>query len=153
MLACADSRVAPEIIFDEGLGDLFVVRVAGAILDSAVTGSLEYGAEHLNIPLIVVLGHKGCGAVTAAVEVVSDETKAHDLRHMISLMDYLFPSVRRMRGRPGDLVDNVVEANVRRVIFDLDGSWPLLHKKMHNGDVRVVGAIYDLESGAVAWLE
>lgn len=147
VLACSDSRTAPEIIFDEGLGDLFVVRVAGNIVDDAVKGSLEYGAEHLHTPLIVVLGHSGCGAVTAAVEAV----EAHD--HIVSLMDAIFPAVLTAREQPGDLLSNAVRANVVNSVDILRRSWPTLHKMSQAGEIRVVGAVYDLKTGAVEFLD
>lgn len=147
VLACSDSRVSPEIVFDEGLGDLFVVRVAGNIVDDAVEASLEYGAEHLHVPLIVVMGHTGCGAVTAAVE--AGET--HD--HVVSLMDAIFPSVLSTRGLAGDAVDNAVRANVTRWVRELRQSWPTLYR-LHNAKrIAIVGAVYDLASGRVVWLD
>ena len=147
ILACSDSRVAPEIIFDEGLGDLFVVRVAGNIVDDAVQGSLEYGTAHLDVPLIVVLGHRGCGAVTAAVHA----EEVHD--HILSLMDAIFPSVLATQGKPGDPIDNAVRANVIHAVDLLRRSWPTLHAKAKSGEIQIVGAIYDLETGAVEWLD
>ena len=147
VLACSDSRVTPEIVFDEGLGDLFVVRVAGNIVDDAVKGTLEYGAEHLATPLIVVMGHTNCGAVTAAVEAV----ETHD--HIVSLMDAIFPAVLSTRGQEGDPVENAVIGNVRRSVQELRQSWPTLHRLYNAGKIDIVGAVYDLESGRVIWLD
>src|SRR3954471_6751789 len=105
ILSCADSRVPPEIIFDQGLGDLFVVRVAGNVAADTELGSLEYGAEHLHIPLLVVLGHEGCGAVTAAVEGGPPEG------HIAALVNLIKPALEHSRGQPGDPVENAVRAN------------------------------------------
>src|SRR6476660_2417700 len=98
VLSCADSRVPPEIIFDQGLGDLFVVRVAGNVATDTEIGSLEYGAEHLHIPLLVVLGHESCGAVTAAVE--GGEAEGH----IAALVSLIRPAVDSSHGMPGDPV-------------------------------------------------
>ena len=147
VLSCSDSRVVPEIIFDEGLGDLFVTRVAGNIVDDAVKGTLEYGAEHLGVSLIVVLGHRNCGAVTAAVHA----EEVHD--HIVSLMDSIFPAVVATRGLAGDPVDNAVRANVIRSVNLLRNSWPTLHSMSQSGRVRIVGAVYDLKTGTVDWLD
>ena len=147
VLSCSDSRVVPEIIFDEGLGDLFVTRVAGNIVDDAVKGTLEYGAEHLDARLIVVLGHRNCGAVTAAVHA----EEVHD--HIVSLMDSIFPAVVASRGQAGDAVDNAVRANVIRSVNQLRNSWPTLHSMSKAGTIRIVGAVYDLRTGAIDWLD
>ena len=147
ILACSDSRVAPEIVFDEGLGDLFVVRVAGNIVDDAVKGTLEYGSQHLGSSLIVVMGHSSCGAVTAAVHA----EEAHD--HVVSLMDAIFPSVLLARRQQGDLIANAVRANVMRSVQQLRDSWPTLQKLYSAKKIAIVGAIYDLRTGKVIWLD
>src|SRR5690348_11289699 len=116
ILSCADSRVPPEIIFDQGLGDLFVVRVAGNVATDTELGSLEYGAEHLHIPLIVVLGHEHCGAVTAAVQAGPPEG------HIASLVNLIKPAVDKTRGLPGDPVENAVQENVAMVVQQLRSS-------------------------------
>jgi len=147
ILTCSDSRVSPEIIFDEGLGDLFVVRVAGNVVDEAIKGTLEYGAGHLGVPLIVVMGHSGCGAVAAAAHT----EEAHD--HIVSLMDAIFPAVLEAREQPGDLVENSVRENVRRWVAHLRRSWPTLYRMHGNGEIAIVGAVYDLRTGTVEWLD
>src|SRR5690242_14499453 len=118
ILSCADSRVPPEIVFDQGLGDLFVVRVAGNVATDTELGSLEYGAEHLHIPLLVVLGHERCGAVTAAVEGGAAEG------HIAALINLLKPAVDKTHGLPGDLVANAVRTNVELVVKQLRSSTP-----------------------------
>src|SRR5215510_4772692 len=146
ILSCADSRVPPEIIFDQGLGDLFVVRVAGNIATDTEIGSLEYGAEHLHIPLLVVMGHESCGAVTAAVEAGPPEG------HIASLISLIKPAVEKSRGMPGDPVANAVRANVEQVVKQLRSSAPILSELVAHGKLKIVGAVYSVETGAVTWL-
>lgn len=147
LLSCADSRVPPEIIFDQGLGDLFVVRVAGNVTDPVVLGSIEYAAEHLEVPLVMVLGHERCGAVGAAV-------KGGELPgHLDALVAPIKPAVRAAKKQKGDLLDNAVRANVQMVVDQLRSSKPLLGHLVHEGKLKVVGARYDLESGRVELLE
>lgn len=146
ILGCSDSRVAPEIVFDQGLGDLFVVRVAGNVLDDEGIGSLEYAVEHLHVPLIVVLGHSKCGAVTAAV---SGEPAPG---HIGAIVDALKPAVKATRGQPGDPVELTVNANVQRVVSELKASKPILAEHLGNGTLKIVGAKYDLSSGSVELL-
>ena len=146
ILSCADSRVPPELIFDQGLGDLFIVRVAGNVASDIELGSLEYGAEHLHVPLLVVLGHQHCGAVTAAVEGGAVES------HISSLIALLRPAVEKTRGLPGDPVENAVKANVEMVVKQLRTSTPVLAELVAHGKLKVVGAIYSLDTGKVTWL-
>jgi carbonic anhydrase len=146
VLGCADSRVPPEIVFDQGLGDLFVVREAGNVADDHGLASLEYAVEHLGVRLIVVLGHERCGAVSAAVS----GSTAHG--HLETLLDALRPAVVHAKAQPGDPVDNGVRANVARVVEDLRASKPVLASKVHDGSLKVVGARYDLETGAAELL-
>jgi carbonic anhydrase len=146
ILSCADSRVPPEIIFDQGLGDLFVVRVAGNVATDTEIGSLEYGAEHLHIPLLVVLGHESCGAVTAAVQGGATEG------HLSALLNLIKPAVDKTRGMPGDPVANAVGANVRMVVQQLRSSTPILSELVAHGKLKIVGGVYSLKTGEVTWL-
>ena len=146
ILSCADSRVPPEILFDQGLGDLFVVRVAGNVATDTEIGSLEYGAEHLHIPLLVVLGHEGCGAVTAAVQPGEAEG------HIKALVDLIKPAVEKSRGEPGDAVNNAVRANVQLVVQQLRASTPVLSELVAHGKLKIVGGVYSLQTGKVTWL-
>jgi carbonic anhydrase len=146
ILSCSDSRVPPEIVFDQGLGDLFIVRVAGNVAWDTEIGSLEYGAEHLHIPLIVVLGHESCGAVTAAVQGGPPEA------HIAALVDLIKPAVEKTRGMPGDPVSNAVRMNVELVVKQLRSSTPILSELLAHGKLRIVGAVYSIETGAVTWL-
>jgi carbonic anhydrase len=147
IFGCSDSRVPAEIVFDQGLGDLFVVRVAGPVLDDAVLGSLEFAAVELRVPLILVLGHERCGAVTAALDVVEKGTTPRG--HISHLVDAITPAVKRAKGRPGDALDNAVRANVELVVEKLRTSRQVLANQVSSGKLRIVGARYDLESGRV----
>src|SRR6266576_2945172 len=146
ILSCADSRVPPEIIFDQGLGDLFVVRVAGNVATDTEIGSLEYGAEHLHIPLLVVLGHESCGAVTAAVQ--GGEAEGH----IAALVNLIKPAVQKSRESAGDPVANAVRTNVKLVVAQLRSSAPVLSKLVADGKLKIVGGVYSLETGKVTWL-
>jgi carbonic anhydrase len=147
VLGCSDSRVPPEVIFDQGIGDLFVIRIAGNILNDGILGSMEYAVEHLGTSLIMVLGHQRCGAVEATVKA------AEAPGHIPALLTAIRPAVEEGKGRPGDLLENAIRANVRRVVSQLKDSRPILAEEVHQGHLRVVGAHYDLESGRVEVLE
>jgi len=143
VLGCSDSRVPPELIFDQGLGDLFVIRVAGNIVDNTVLGSIEYAVEHLHTPLVVVLGHKKCGAVSAAV------VGGHAPGHINSLVEAIMPAVERARNRAGDLVENTVRINVDMAVGQLKSSEPILAQLSREGKLMIIGSRYDLDTGAV----
>jgi carbonic anhydrase len=150
IVSCSDSRVPPEIVFDEGLGDLFVVREAGHVGGAATLGSVEYAVEHLHVRLVVVMGHEHCGAVSAATEVIVKNARPEG--HIISLVDAIRPAVERARRGPeAGLVARAVEANVDLVVSELRESHPILSAHLADGSVRIVGAIYNLHTGAVAW--
>ena len=146
ILSCADSRVAPEIILDQGLGDLFDVRVAGNVASDAELASIEYAAEHLHTPLLVVMGHQKCGAVTAAAE--GGEAEGH----LPLLLAVIRPAVEKARGEPGNLIDNAVRINVENVVRQIRSSKPLLGALADRGELVVVGAVYSLDTGRVEWL-
>jgi carbonic anhydrase len=143
ILSCADSRVAAEIIFDEGLGDLFDVRVAGNIVTPETLGSLEYAAVLLESPLLMVLGHERCGAVTAAV-------KGEELPGSIGqFVAPITPAVKLAKDLPGDAIDNAVVANVRYQISQLTERSPLLAQRVQEGKLKIIGGRYDLDTGTV----
>ena len=146
ILSCSDSRVPPEILFDQGLGDLFIIRVAGNIASDTEIASLEYGAEHLHVPLLVVLGHESCGAVTAAVQGGPPDG------HLAALLDLIKPAVEKTRGAPGDPVSNAVRANVEMVVKQLRASTPILSELVEHGKLKIVGAVYSIKTGSVTWL-
>ena len=143
VIACADSRVAPELLFDQGLGDLFVIRNAGNVLDDHVIGSVEYAVEHLHATLVVVLGHSSCGAVTAAV--AGGEAPGH----LRAIVDSLAPAVATGSKKPGDAVDNAVRINAKLSAAALNQSEPILREAVAAGTVKIVAARYDLATGQV----
>ena len=143
VLSCADSRVAPEILFDEGIGDLFDVRVAGNIVIPEVLGSIEYAAAILGTPLLMVLGHERCGAVTAAVQ--GEPLPGH----MGSFVKAIEPAISRTKGKSGDSVDNAVIANVQYQIEQLKQSSDILSGRSQDGTLKIVGGRYDLDTGTV----
>ncbi|MFZ0247873.1 carbonic anhydrase [Candidatus Binatus sp.] len=146
VLACSDSRTPPEIIFDRGLGDLFVVRVAGNVADRVVIESLDYSVKHLGVRVVMVLGHRRCGAVIAAVEGHEEEEK--DVGPMLKELD---PAVAATKGMPGDPVENAVRANVRLVMLNLATSSEL-RAMVISGELKIVGGIYDLDTGTIEML-
>lgn len=154
ILGCADSRVAPEILFDQGIGDLFVVRVAGNYVTGAgstVKGSIEYAVAELGSQLIVVLGHSQCGAVKAAIKHIHD----HDaLPGAINeMVNNIKPAVLESQGKPGDPLENAIVANVRRNVAKLNALGPIIAPRVTKGEVKVVGATYDLATGKVTLVE
>jgi len=148
ILSCSDSRVPPEIVFDEGLGDLFIVRVAGNVLNDEGLGSMEYAVDILGARLIVVLGHQSCGAVDAAMKTVAAKGKAPG--HIQSLVTAIKPVVDSTP--KGDL-DTTIKANVKHVVDALRSSTPILKARVDSGDVQVIGGYYTLDTGAVTFLE
>jgi len=147
IVSCSDSRVGPEVIFDQGLGDLFVVRVAGNVVDDHALGSVEYAAEHLHAPLVVVLGHSRCGAVAAARDTVASGGQAEG--HVQSLVEAIRPAVEATAGQDAEAT---CRANVQHVVATLRASQPLLAHLVEGGALQVVGATYDLDTGHVTVL-
>lgn len=151
VVTCADSRVSPEILFDAGLGELFVVRVAGNVLNDTVQASIEYALEHTGAALVLVLGHSRCGAVTAAAE-----HGGHDHGpNLTQLVHRIAPAVERARasGLGGEaLVARAIELNVLGVVGDLRARSEAVRKAEHTGRLALVGAVYQLESGELKWL-
>src|SRR5262249_53906518 len=147
ILGCADSRVPPEIVFDTGLGDLFVCRVAGNIETPEIIGSIEYGVQVLGAPLVMVLGHSSCGAVDAALAVVTSGAEFQG--YLDALVDQITPAAASIVGQPGNPLDNAIRANVQRTVVQLLRRDPELATRVRDGRVRVVGGVYDLASGRV----
>jgi carbonic anhydrase len=146
IFSCIDSRVPPELVFDRGLGDLFVIRTAGQVVDSAVLGSLEFTVAEVHVPLVMVLGHENCGAVKATVETVAANVKAE--AEINYLVEGIRPAVEKVHGQSGDEIDNVVRANVELVVDRLKES-PILSEAIEKSALKIVGARYDLNTGAV----
>lgn len=147
LVSCSDSRVPPELLFGRGLGELFIVRNAGNTVDTTALGSIEYAVEHLGVPLVMVLGHERCGAVQAAVSVVKENARFHGA--IGQMVEPIIPAVLEAQAQPGDLVDNAVRANVRRVVERLKHAGPTLLEPLEQGELKIVGARYDLDDGDV----
>jgi carbonic anhydrase len=151
IVGCADSRVAPELAFDQGPGDLFVVRVAGNFVNDDILASLEYGVEILGVPLIMVLGHTQCGAVTATVKALKDGTRLPG--HLPELVRALKPAVQMAKvGHGEDLVEQATIENVKLNTNRLIVSRPLIGPYVKSGRVKIVGGVYDLATGKVTLL-
>lgn len=150
VLACADSRIAPEFVFDTGLGDLFAVRVAGNFVTDNGLASLEYAVTALATPLILVLGHDRCGAISAGVKAIQDHATFPG--KIQGLVDTLKPSVHKVLKAPGDLLDNAIAQNVRDTVARLKTESSLLADAQAAGKLAIVGGIYRLHSGAVEWV-
>ncbi len=147
IVTCSDSRVPPELIFDQALGDLFVIRVAGNVVDPVAVGSVEYAVEHLNSPLVVVMGHENCGAVKATVD------RGENPGSIGSIVTKIEPSVEKARsaGATGkDLYEKSADENIKAVIAELDKS-PVVEHLKESGKLTVLGAKYMLASGEVVY--
>ena len=147
ILSCSDSRVPPELIFDQGIGDLFVVRTAGNVVDDVALGSIEYAVLHFHSPLLLVLGHQRCGAVTAAVQ--GGEHPGH-IGTLIALIE---PAVRATEHEPGSHVNNAVAANVRGVVHLLASKSEVMHQTQTSGALMIAAAVYSLDTGKVQILD
>ena len=150
VLACADSRVPVEIIFDHNPGDIFVVRLAGNFVSNEALGSIEYATLELKSPLVMVLGHTSCGAVKAAISLVKDGTKFPG--HIETIAQAIAPAATESRHEPGDWVDNAIRANVRIATHRLRTVDPVMTRAIANEDLQVLGGVYDLSTGKVSLL-
>lgn len=147
IVSCSDSRVPPEVIFDQGLGDLFVIRTAGEVVDDFELASIEYAVEHLHVELIVVLGHEKCGAVDAAI-------KGGELPgHLGKLVSEIEPAVEAAKKQEGDLLTNAVHENINRVVRQLKNSEPIIKELVEHNHLQIKGAYYDLDNGKVNFEE
>lgn len=146
ILSCADSRVVPEYLFDQGLGDLFVIRVAGNVAEDKALGSIEYAVKFLGTRLIVVLGHEKCGAVSASLG--DDEVPGH----IGSIVEDIKPAVHIANGMEGDILTNAVKLNAKIVSGKVKGSHPIITDLVKNEGLVIKPAYYKLEDGAVEWL-
>lgn len=149
IVSCADSRVAPELAFDQGPGELFVVRVAGNFVNTDGLASLEYGVKFLGIPLIMVLGHTNCGAVDATIKVLKDNAELPG--HLPELVNSIKPAVEvAKKAGSDDLLDRAITENVRHNVAELNKAEPIVSRLVGDGRVKVVGGVYDLATGKVA---
>ncbi|MBU3146209.1 carbonic anhydrase [Clostridium sp. CF012] len=149
IITCSDSRVPPEFIFNQGLGDLFVVRVAGNVIDKIELGSVEYAVEHLKTPLIVVMGHEYCGAVEAAVK--ESGKKQHG--NIGAIIDKIQPSVKKVKSnnlQGENLVEQVTNENINNSSREIKHS-KIIKEELQKGNIKIVEAKYMLKSGVVQW--
>ncbi len=143
LVCCSDSRVGPEIVFDQELGNIFVVRTAGQVLDPAGIGSIEYAVAHLGSPLIMVLGHESCGAVAAAV------ADAKEPGHIADVIKAIRPAVEQTKDMKGNPLNNAIEANVQDIVEHLKKTGPIISEKFKKGQIKIVGGVLSLGSGKV----
>jgi len=148
VLSCADSRTTPEIIFNQGLGDIFVVRVAGNVATATETASLEYGAAVLKAPLIVVMGHSSCGAVKAAIELAQGKSFPGKIQDLAKVIE---PAALSSKAKGGNWTVNATMDNIRLAMHALQAS-PVLSDLITAGQLKIVGAYYQLETGVVTFL-
>jgi carbonic anhydrase len=145
VVSCSDSRVAPEIIFDEGLGDIFVIRVAGNVLDPISLGSIEYAAEHLHAPLLILMGHDRCGAVSAALD-ANGEPEGN----IGAIVKEIAPAVKKAKAKGGskdDVLNNAIRENIALTYNAVREKSPVLKHLMDKGELKVVAGVYHLTSG------
>lgn len=150
IFSCVDSRVPPELVFDRGLGDLFVIRTAGHVIDNAVMGSLEYGVAELKIPLLMVMGHEKCGAVKATIETLEKHGEAPD--QIEALVKGIEPAVEKVKAQAGDMLTNAVHENTALTVARLMAS-PILGEAVAKGQLKIVGGCYALDTGVVEMLK
>ena len=158
ILGCSDSRVPAEIVFDQGLGDLFVIRVAGNIVAPSQVGSVEFAAARFGTRLVVVMGHSRCGAIQATVDSVRDPATDAASRNIASIVDRVRPSVLsvatpELRGNPEEWIRRATRANVRASVDHLRHGSALLEDLILREGLRVVGAEYSLDSGRVEFFD
>lgn len=147
ILSCADSRVVPEYAFDAGRADLFVCRVAGNFANDDVIASFEYAVAVLNTPLLMVLGHQSCGAIDATIKSVKDGTTLPG--HLPSLVAALSPAVKAVLNQPGNALDNATKQNVSMNVEKLKTAGPIIDKAINDNKVKIIGAVYRLDTGRV----
>lgn len=147
VVTCSDSRVSPEIVFDEGLGDIFVVRVAGNVLDPVALGSIEYAAEHLHAPLLILLGHEKCGAVSAAMD-----EKGEPEGNIGAIIKKILPAVKKAKAKGGskdEILNAAIRENVSLSYKTIREKSPVLKHLIDKGELKVTAGVYRLASGEV----
>ena len=147
VLGCADSRAIPELIFDAGIGEVFSVRVAGNVINPQNNGSLEYAVAHLDVALVVVMGHQNCGALSATLDNYDGPG------HIQSITEAISDAIDDAKDLPGDTLTNTVKANAQRMARLLRETGPILSAAVEAGTLRIVPAYYDFEQGLVEFLE
>lgn len=151
VLTCSDSRVAPEILFDQGIGDIFVVRVAGNVVDRIAIGSIEYAAEHLNSPLLIVLGHEKCGAVAATLE-----AKGAPEGNIGAILRKIMPAANAAKKKGGtkdEILEAAIKENVKNTSKDIMKKSAIVRHLVHEGKLKIVAGEYSLQTGNVEMIE
>ena len=151
VITCSDSRVPPELLFDQGLGDIFVIRVAGNVVDSIALGSIEYGAEHLHAPLIFILGHTKCGAVTATLE-----AKGKPEGNIGAIVQKITPAAdaaKKKGGTKDEILETAIQENMKNVYKDIMNKSKIIPELVHEGKVKIVAGEYDITTGKIAMIE
>lgn len=151
ILCCSDSRVPPEVLFDQGIGDLFVVRIAGNLIDDFAKGSLEYAVKYLQVPFIFVLGHTNCGAIDAFLMQLRQNT--HFIGHIEDLLLGIYPAAKLLKDVPNYTLNDLIIANVHVGVQTLKSTPPILDDSVARGQLRIEGGLYDLASGKVTLVE
>jgi len=153
IVSCSDSRIPPELIFDQGLGDIFSIRTAGNVIGDYELGSIEYAAEHLHCKLIVVMGHENCGAIQAFATSENGTHHETHLDHIQNLVQYLAAEDEMKIITDKSNIDTLVNANVKHGVSFLMSSMPVLKTMVDNNEIEIIGAYYDLDSGKVLFKE
>jgi carbonic anhydrase len=151
VITCSDSRVPPELLFDQGLGDVFVIRVAGNVVDPIALGSVEYGAEHLHAPLVFILGHTKCGAVTATLE-----AKGEPEGNIGAIVKKIQPAAavaKKKGGSKDEMLETAIHENMKNVYKDLMNKSTIIPELVHEGKVKIVAGEYDITTGKVAMMD
>lgn len=162
VVGCSDSRVPVEVIFDQGVGDLFVVRTAGNLIEDVGIASVEFAVANLGVQLVLVMGHRRCGAVQAAVNAAlaagqhsdagGEETALPDAGYLPALVAKIQPAVDAVRAMGGDILENATQANARLMAKRLENRSALLYERVRTGNLRIASSIYDLDTGLVTLL-
>ena len=153
VVSCSDSRATPEIVFDQGLGDIFTIRTAGNVMSDYEEGSIEYAVEHAGSKLIVVMGHTHCGAIHAMKELADDEKAPGHIESIVKSIKEEIEQ-KNVKSLSKDSIEYYATiANIEHGVKQLRNSKPILSEKVENGDIQVIGAIYDIETGNISFLE
>jgi len=153
VLACSDSRVPVEIIFDAGLGDIFAVRTAGHVLSREVMGSLEYAVKSLGVKLVMILGHENCGAVNTAIQTYQNKSYDDLSENLQSIMNHIYPAIEKVECDNDDFLNSSVKSNIYYQLEDLIKKDSYIKQQSENGKIAVVGAMYSLTTGKVKILQ
>ncbi len=151
VVTCSDSRVPPELLFDQGLGDIFIIRVAGNVVDQIALGSIEYGAEHLNAPLLFILGHSKCGAVTATID-----AKGEPEGNIGAIVKKIMPAAEKAKKKGGtkdEVLETAIKENVKNVYNDVMKKSKIIPHLVEEGKLKIVAGEYDITTGKVAMIE